>query len=114
MTVHKAKGLEFDTVVIPLTHRVFRKDVATELILDERTDPPRVGWSRATFEQNSWNTIASHQRNNYYESAVKKEFDDVDREEARLLYVALTRTIRKLECFVIGTEQHSWARMLEG
>jgi hypothetical protein len=25
----------------------------------------------------------------------------------------LTRAIRRLECFIVGNEQHSWAHMLE-
>jgi len=114
MTVHKAKGLEFDTVLLPFTHRAFRKEVATELLLDETKKPPRVGWSKVAMIPGSMTDIADHQCNDYYEECVKKEFVDVDREEARLLYVALTRAIRRVECFVIGSETHSWAHMLEG
>lgn len=113
MTVHKAKGLEFDTVLLPLTHREFRKEIATELILDETQSPRRVGWSRVTIKLNTWNEVTSHQCNNYYQGCLVKEFEDVDREEARLLYVALTRAIRRLECFIVGDAQHSWAHMLE-
>lgn len=113
MTVHKAKGLEFDTVLLPLTHRVFRKEIATELILDETQTPRRVGWSRVTIKPDTWNEVSSHLCNNYYQDCLVKEFEDVDREEARLLYVALTRAIRRLECFIVGNEQHSWAHMLE-
>ena len=112
MTVHKAKGLEFDTVFLPLTHRQFRKQVDTELLLDERTDPPKVGWCSANMGQ-GWNEVLDKQCNDYYDECLNKEFHDVDREEARLLYVALTRAIRRLECFIIGENDHSWARMLE-
>lgn len=113
MTVHKAKGLEFDTVLLPLTHRVFRKEIATELILDETQTPKRVGWSKVTIKPDTWNEVSSHLCNDYYQECLVKEFEDVDREEARLLYVALTRAIRRLECFIVGNEQHSWAHMLE-
>jgi DNA helicase-2/ATP-dependent DNA helicase PcrA len=113
MTVHKAKGLEFDTVLLPLTNRLFRKEITTELILDETQTPRRVGWSRVTIKPDTWNEVSSHLCNNYYQDCLLKEFDDVDREEARLLYVALTRAIRRLECFVIGNNPHSWANMLE-
>jgi ATP-dependent exoDNAse (exonuclease V) beta subunit len=57
--------------------------------------------------------VKSQKCNQYYWDCLKKEFNDVNREEARLLYVALTRCIRRLECFVIGNEEHSWAHMLE-
>ena len=112
MTVHKAKGLEFDTVFLPFTHRTFRKDVNTELLLDERVDPPVVGWCKIIPGQ-GWNEVLDQQCNDHYERCLVKEFDDIDREEARLLYVALTRAIRRLECFVIGNNPHSWANMLE-
>ena len=60
-----------------------------------------------------WNEVLDQQCNDHYEHCLIKEFDDIDREEARLLYVALTRAIRRLECFVIGNNPHSWANMLE-
>ena len=112
MTVHKAKGLEFDTVFLPFTHRTFRKDVNTELLLDESVDPPVVGWCKIISAQ-GWKEVLDQQCNDHYERCLIKEFDDIDREEARLLYVALTRAIRRLECFVIGNNPHSWANMLE-
>lgn len=113
MTVHKAKGLEFDTVLVPFTHRPFRKEIETELILDESKKPRRVGWSRVAVSPGTRDEVETHQYNTYYQDCLRKEFEDVDREEARLLYVALTRAIRRLDCFVIGNEQHSWAHMLE-
>lgn len=113
MTVHKAKGLEFDTVLVPFTHRPFRKEIETELILDEGKKPKRVGWSRVVTVPGTRDEVETHQYNTYYKDCLRKEFEDVDREEARLLYVALTRAIRRLDYFVIGNEQHSWAHMLE-
>ncbi|MDP3385794.1 MAG: 3'-5' exonuclease, partial [Eubacteriales bacterium] len=112
MTVHKSKGLEFDTVLIPFTHRPYRQQVETELLLDESGSPCKVGWSQVVRSNGNWGEIKAMRSNDYYLDCIKKEFHDVDREEARLLYVAMTRSIRKLECFLSGDDEHSWAHLL--
>ena len=38
---------------------------------------------------------------------------ETSKEEARLLYVATTRTIRNLYCIEYGKELECWARLLE-
>ncbi|TXK90397.1 hypothetical protein FVE24_11830, partial [Parageobacillus sp. SY1] len=83
MTVHTAKGLEFDYVLMPLTQSAFIKQGKTDLILV--SDRPqwkmgyRVHWNGFEFE------------NNYYNEYVGSEKMETIAEEARLLYVALTR-----------------------
>lgn len=113
LTVHKAKGLEYDTVIIPFTYRVYRRDIGTEILLDETKQPCRVGWSSVEWADQYHTEAEAQKLNNYYAECVQKEFGDVDREEARLLYVAMTRSIRRLECFVIDPKPHTWADLLE-
>lgn len=113
MTVHKAKGLEFDTIILPFTNRVFRKEIDTEILIDESVEPKRVGWSHVVWDDQKKNMVKEHRQNDHYAKCLAQEFIDVDKEETRLLYVALTRCIRHLECFVIGNKEHSWAHFLE-
>ena len=113
MTVHKAKGLEFDTVLIPMTHKPFRKPIDTEIIIDETCTPKRVGWSYVIWNAENTDKADVHKCNNYYNECLSKETFNIDKEEARLLYVALTRSIRKLHYFLIGDDDHSWTQLLE-
>ena len=39
MTIHKAKGLEFDTVIVPSLHRVPRNEDRGLLAWNEQADP---------------------------------------------------------------------------
>lgn len=113
LTVHKAKGLEFDTVIIPFTYREYRHDADTEILLDESKNPCRAGWSSVVWQDTYHSAVESQKKNSWYQECVAKEYGDVDREEARLLYVAMTRSIRRLECFVTDPKQHNWAGLLE-
>lgn len=113
LTVHKSKGLEFDTVIVPFTDKTYRRDVDTEIIFNETIRPIRVGWSKVEWADKYHNELISQLSNNYYRQCVRKEFTDMDREEARLLYVALTRSIRRLEYFVTASKEHNWAGLLE-
>ena len=112
LTVHKAKGLEFDTVIIPFTYREYRHEADTEILLDETANPCRAGWSSVVWKDQYHSEVESQKMNTYYTDCVSKEFRDVDREEARLLYVAMTRSIRRLECFVTDPKPHNWAGLL--
>lgn len=95
MTVHKAKGLEFDTVIIPRTDRKFRYDDRSEILLAPAHDGYRVGWSQVVRGEH-YGEVAMRRRNDYYDQCVLEEEKENAREEARLLYVALTRSIRSL------------------
>lgn len=113
MTVHKAKGLEFDTVVIPFTDRKYRRDIETEIIIDDHTK--RAGWCYAEYQ--NYQTLSNRKSNSYYNEFVETEFKATDEEEARLLYVAMTRSIRKLICLKADLKEgthHTWSGLLEG
>ena len=115
MTVHKAKGLEFDTVVMPFTGQLFgagkRKRAqekettmkgATEVLSQMNADGRLcVGWKRGKYS------------NQLYVEGLDAEEQAIRRDEARLLYVALTRA----KCNLIVTtpadiEPDSWAEFL--
>ena len=115
MTVHKAKGLEFDTVVIPFTAKKFRQEADTEILLDESVQPIRVGWCTLKWLDQYKSNYADKKCNSYYAPCSAKEMADTDREEARLLYVAMTRAIRRLTVIVpLKHRPHTWASFLEG
>ena len=106
MTVHKSKGLEFDTVIIPYTDRYYLKfNVETELLIDPTTNV--VGWTYRRAKK------APMENDHYsYLSAI----DDIktEQEETRLLYVAMTRAINNLVCLKVSpTKDHTWGWLLD-
>jgi superfamily I DNA/RNA helicase len=104
MTVHKAKGLEFDHVIIPFTHTPFEPPdaVATQVCVVESQGQRcvRVRWHR------------------YPSLGDGPEWDindqEVEREEARLLYVAATRARRNLVILRSpwAAQDKCWQRLL--
>ena len=102
MTVHKAKGLEFGAVIVPYTGRPFVREKETDRMpfRIEGDAPLRFGWRY------------EGQKNAYYDQ--NADPDAVRREEARILYVALTRAKYVLRCLVPQRAQHdTWAQLLK-
>lgn len=91
MTVHKSKGLEFHTVVLPLTNRSFFAS-GDRLVVDEADDEGRirVGW----YLRPPRNGDAM--QNSHHSDLYRGDRQESAREETRLLYVALTRVKRHL------------------
>lgn len=83
MTVHKAKGLEFDYVLMPLTRHPFIKQGKTDVILISDRAQWKLGYSI------DWGDMEF--KNNYYNEYAGSEKKEMIGEEVRLLYVALTR-----------------------
>jgi DNA helicase II / ATP-dependent DNA helicase PcrA len=83
MTVHKAKGLEFDHVILPSTEMTFLQDYFTNHLL--------------VHEQGNWNYgydvkwYGMNFQNNLFKMNISDENAETIGEETRLLYVALTR-----------------------
>lgn len=104
MTVHKAKGLEFDTVFLPFTNKVFRLKNDSEILVS--ADKRRVGWRHQL-------TSGQVVRNLNYQTMRFEENDNCRKEEARILYVALTRAIRKLNIYVkLRNKKDTWSELI--
>ena len=91
MTVHSAKGLEFDTVVIPFTDKPFHHALSTRSDawdVDVLIDQDKIGWAFRK-DENIF-------RNSAYEGLTHWEKNNETAEETRLLYVAMTRAIRNI------------------
>ncbi|WP_064094119.1 UvrD-helicase domain-containing protein [Rossellomorea aquimaris] len=87
-TVHRSKGLEYHTVIIPKVGHKFTSDRTTFYVQDEKEmegHQRMVGWS-----------IKEHTENDRYSSLNSYEKFEVEREETRLLYVAMTRAKKRL------------------
>ena len=88
-TVHKAKGLEYDYVVLDkLTNKFLNLSRSVNLILKLENDEILVGYKI--------NLGEDEYKNKTYSLYLKDEKEEIRGEEARLLYVALTRCKKKL------------------
>jgi ATP-dependent exoDNAse (exonuclease V) beta subunit len=91
MTVHKAKGLEYHTVILPYMATVSEvkkhKGNTDIIVLDNR-----IGYSVKT---DKFNTIT----NSHYQAFKADEAADRRDEEARILYVAMTRAKQRFIYF---------------
>ncbi|MCX7571734.1 UvrD-helicase domain-containing protein [Tumebacillus sp. DT12] len=112
MTVHRSKGLEFHTVIVPFTERSFRweeNDSFSELLFKRESDGINAGWlirhGEVTWENSKYSELAENER------------EEVIREEARLLYVAMTRCEKQLwmlnnRKYAWGDKVNSWSALL--
>lgn len=95
LTVHKAKGMEYDYVVLDkLTNRFLNLGSKVDLILKPIKEKIMVGYKINLGEDEYKNSI--------YSLYLKDEKEEIKGEESRLLYVALTRCKKKLYLNMTG------------
>lgn len=92
MTIHKSKGLEFETVILPGLHRETGMNESSLLLWDEVAGPDgREHLLVAPMRQKGGKDGASA-----YDYLKRLENERAGHEDERLLYVAATRAIRRL------------------
>ena len=102
MTVHKSKGLEYDTVIMPAMNN--------RLVPGERTSilpgKDKVAW---TFEPGKSNQMKSR----WYEELQQEAAQKGMAEETRMLYVAMTRAVNRLILLVNNWQTYeSWSSLI--
>jgi len=93
MTVHKSKGLEFDTVIVPGLHRETGANDSSLLLWDEVSGPD--GQEHLMVAPLKARDAASGEPT-AYDYLRRLENERAGHEDERLLYVAATRAIRRL------------------
>lgn len=83
VTVHKSKGLEYHTVIMPFTDQPFHFEW-DEILFDDKKQ--KVGWFIEKLKL----------ENDFYEQMNDLETKEIVKEETRLLYVAMTRSRERL------------------
>lgn len=100
MTVHKSKGLEFDYVILPKMTQSFASRNKDIIFNSQKMEL-------------SWSLNKNNSSENYQEMK-KIEANEIEKEEARLLYVAITRAIRSVSIILPNSEtQNTWAKLVE-
>jgi ATP-dependent exoDNAse (exonuclease V) beta subunit len=102
MTVHKSKGLEYDTVIMPAMNGNLMPRVETTIL----SNKDKVAWF---YNRNGREQMESA----WYEALWKEEVRKGVAEETRMLYVAMTRAINKLVLLVNNWDTYeSWSSLI--
>lgn len=108
ITVHKSKGLEYGHVIMPFCSASinFIKKTQLHISTSKHQDQYRIGYCMSIGD--SGETI----QNDFYDEIMEKS--EKAREEARVLYVAMTRSIRSFSWVEVqGKQNLSWQNLIE-
>ena len=102
MTVHKSKGLEYDTVIMPaMNGNLIPREETTVLV-----NKNKVAWY---YKRN----ISGNMNSAWYEELRKEAVSKGVAEETRMLYVAMTRAVEKLVLLVNNWSSYeSWSTLI--
>ena len=107
ITVHKSKGLEYGSVILPYCSYAIDRMKKADLHISTSSTPEgayHIGYQIKTIDNQIY-------QNDFFNMAVEKE--EREREEMRILYVAMTRAIRSFSWFTIdGKDTTSWQKMI--
>ncbi len=95
LTIHKSKGLEFDCVILPALNRKPRDNDAPLMLWEEVQTEHQLQLIAAPYSK------TDKQKPSIYDFLKALESERANNETTRLLYVAMTRSIRK--CHLIAT-----------
>ena len=101
MTIHKAKGLEFDTVIVPGCHRPPRHDDKKLIVWTEQANPDTGEAELLLAPIRETGAEDEPEADAIYRYVVQQEAEKQRQEIVRLLYVAATRAERRLH--LLGT-----------
>ncbi|MEP7154912.1 MAG: UvrD-helicase domain-containing protein [Betaproteobacteria bacterium] len=101
MTIHKAKGLEFDTVIVPGLHRTPRRDDRKLLVWTEQASEDDHGTELLLAPIRE--TGAAEETDAIYRFVQQRDWQKQQQENIRLLYVAATRAEQRLHLLATVT-----------
>ena len=102
MTVHKSKGLEYDTVIMPAMNSGLIPREQTTILANDK----KVAWY---YQKNT----LEHMNSAWYDELRKEAVRKGVEEETRMLYVAMTRAVNKLVMLVNNWDFYeSWSSLI--
>lgn len=107
VTVHKSKGLEYGSVILPFCSFAIDKMKRADLNISARHEGGRleIGYQMNVPEKNL------NLQNSFFNEEMERE--ERKREEARILYVAMTRAIETFSWIVLeGRKGASWQELI--
>jgi len=108
ITVHKSKGLEYGHVILPFCSASmdFIKKTQLHISTSKKNGQCCIGYSMSIGDS------GESVQNEYYDEIIEKS--EKAREEARILYVAMTRAIRSFSWVSIeGKQNLSWQNLIQ-
>lgn len=104
MTVHKSKGLEFDSVIMPCMNSNIEPNKRTEILVNK----DKVGWC-----YKPEGTDLTYMKNALYDDLYRAQVIKNVAEETRLLYVGMTRAVNNLSMILNSWDMYkSWSTLI--